>query len=106
MTLPEKKLWEELRKLDLNIRRQAPIGRYITDFACHAASLIIEVDGPMHDLPDEQLRDLERTEWLRGQGYQVMRVPNEVALTEPLRIAEQVRAAILESRTRGGRGRR
>ena len=100
MTLPEKKLWEELRKLDLNIRRQAPIGRYVADFACHAASLVIEVDGPMHDLPDEQLRDLGRTEWLRSQGYHVMRVPNEVALTDPQSVAERVRAAILEARSR------
>jgi very-short-patch-repair endonuclease len=101
MTLPEKKLWDELRKLDMNIRRQAPIGRYVADFACHAASLVIEVDGPMHDLPDEQLRDLERTAGLRSQGYQVMRVPNEVALTDSYGVAERVQATILEARSRG-----
>ena len=104
MTLPEKRLWDELRKLDMNIRRQAPIGRYIADFACHAASLVVEVDGPMHDLPDEQLRDIARTEWLRSQGYQVMRIPNERALTDPYGVAEQVRAVIVEARGRGKGG--
>ncbi len=45
MTGPEKRLWKALRKTGLHIRRQAPIGRYIADFACHEARVVIEVDG-------------------------------------------------------------
>jgi hypothetical protein len=70
MTLAEKKLWAELRKRGLNLRRQAPVGRYIADFVGHAASLVIEIDGPLHELPDENLRDAERTLWLNSQGYE------------------------------------
>ena len=50
MTFPERILWDELRRLKLNIRRQAPIGRYIADFAHHDSRLIIEIDGPLHSV--------------------------------------------------------
>jgi very-short-patch-repair endonuclease len=54
MTVSEKRLWEALRALNLHIRRQAPIGRYVADFAHHGAKIIIEVDGGRHDLPEAQ----------------------------------------------------
>ena len=89
MTLGEKRLWEELRKLNLHIRRQAPIGRYVADFAHHTARLVIEVDSPWHDSEDAQLRDAERDAWLQGQGYRVLRVRGE-ALMAPHDVAERV----------------
>jgi very-short-patch-repair endonuclease len=94
MTLAEKKLWAVLRKRGLNIRRQAPIGRYIADFASHGACLVIEIDGPLHDLPDENLRDAERTFWLNSQGYQVIRFRNLAVLNDPIGVADQIEAAI------------
>jgi very-short-patch-repair endonuclease len=74
MTLSEKLMWAELRKFNLNIRRQAPIGRYIADFALHRANLVIEIDSPRHDLPESQSHDAERDAWLTSQGYTVLRV--------------------------------
>jgi very-short-patch-repair endonuclease len=73
MTWGEKELWRALRKLKLNVRRQAPIGRYIADFACHEARLVIEIDGGWHDLPEAQLHDAIRDAWLRSQGYRILR---------------------------------
>ncbi len=72
-TWTEAKLWERLRQLKVRFRRQAPIGRYDVDFACHRASLVIEVDGGVHQLPDVAVRDLERDAWLISQGYTVLR---------------------------------
>ena len=46
MTWTEARLWKELRKLDANFRRQAPIGRYFADFASHARRLVIEIMNP------------------------------------------------------------
>lgn len=67
-------LWRELRKLDANFRRQAPIGRYFADFATHGPKLVIEVDGGVHERLDEvALRDAERQAWLEGEGYTVLR---------------------------------
>jgi very-short-patch-repair endonuclease len=97
MTLPEKRLWAELRKLDLNMRRQALIGRYVADFVSHAAGLIIEIDGGRHDLPEAQLHDLERTAWLNGQGYRVIRFRNEEVLGDPHGVAQLIHAQITKT---------
>ncbi len=72
-TWTEVKLWDRLRLLSVRFRRQAPMGRYIADFVCYRANLVIEVDGGVHQLPDVAVRDLERDAWLISQGYTVLR---------------------------------
>ncbi len=76
----EFKLWCELRNRGLGglaFRRQQPIGRYIVDFFCPAAKLIVEVDGEQHAFSHRA--DSLRTKWLEGQGYTVIRFwTNEV----------------------------
>ncbi|MGE5502636.1 MAG: endonuclease domain-containing protein [Ignavibacteriales bacterium] len=104
MTVSEKKLWEALRPLKLNIRRQAPIGRYIADFVHLGSRLVIEVDGARHDLPEEQSRDLERDAWLKSEGFRVLRVRDADAFGRPHDVAEQIRQTITLS-PRGGEGR-
>ena len=50
-TPAEAVLWQVLRTWDLpgyKFRRQHPIGRFIVDFYCPKALLIIEVDGDIH----------------------------------------------------------
>jgi very-short-patch-repair endonuclease len=52
MTEAERRLWQILRSHQMKgykFRRQAPIGRYIADFVCHEARLIVEIDGGQHD---------------------------------------------------------
>ena len=73
-TWTKAKLWDRLRKLDIRIRRQAPIGPYVADFACLRARLVIEVDGGVHNRTDVALRDLRRDVWLAGEGYRVLRI--------------------------------
>jgi very-short-patch-repair endonuclease len=104
MTVGEKKLWEALRRLKLNIRRQAPIGRYIADFVHLGSRLVIEVDGMRHELADAQLHDLERDAWLKGEGFRVLRVRDADAFGRPHDVAEQIRQTITLS-PRGGEGR-
>jgi very-short-patch-repair endonuclease len=83
MTWTEQRLWQELRKLDANFRRQAPIGRYFADFATHGPRLVIEVDGGVHERLDEvMLRDFERQQWLEGQGYTVLRFTDDQVRTD------------------------
>jgi very-short-patch-repair endonuclease len=72
-TWTEAKLWDRLRLLSVRFRRQAPMGRYVVDFVCHRANLVIEVDGGVHNLPEVAVRDLERDAWLDSQGYDVLR---------------------------------
>ncbi|KSB88775.1 hypothetical protein AS593_22010 [Caulobacter vibrioides] len=94
MTASERNLWKALRALDLHIRRQAPIGRYVADFVHHGSRLVIEVDGGWHDLPEQQLHDVERDGWLVSQGYRVMRVRDAEAFGSPEEVAERVAAEI------------
>jgi very-short-patch-repair endonuclease len=77
MTEGERKLWAELREFrrwyGIHVRKQAPIGIYVADFAIHEHKLVIEVGGQHHFEPERQRRDRERDEWLSGQGYRVIR---------------------------------
>jgi len=96
MTFAEQKLWAELRKLGVNFRRQAPIGRYFADFATHGGKLIVEVDGEVHERLDEVvLRDFERQQWLEGQGYRVLRFTNRQVETDVWACVEDIRKALL-----------
>ena len=94
MTASEKRLWAALRKLDIGFRRQAPIGRYIADFAQHSSKIVIEVDGGCHRLPDVEARDATRDGWLMSQGYRVIRIPNDQAYADPWSVAEMAMALI------------
>ncbi len=75
----ERKLWSRLRRKQLagaRFRQQVPVGRYIVDFFCPEAQLIIEVDGSQHSAK----RDSTRDEWLAKEGYRVLRFWNNDVL--------------------------
>ena len=78
-TEAEKHLWCVLRSRNLGVkfRRQAIIGPYIVDFVCFERKLVIEVDGGQHD---QSWRDIPRDEWLRGQGFEILRFWNHDVL--------------------------
>ena len=77
MTPMEKRLWARLRNRNCEghkFRRQVPVGRYIADFYCVAARLLVEVDGESHNGTVE--RDAARDEWLALHGDATLRVTN------------------------------
>ena len=77
MTEAEEKLWRELRgsRLDrIKFRRQMPIGKYVVDFVCLEAMLIVEIDGSHHA---ESIRDDIRTADLQTKGFRVLRFWND-----------------------------
>jgi very-short-patch-repair endonuclease len=96
-TVAERLLWEEVRKLNLNIRRQVPIGDYIADFASHAARLVIEIDGPYHDELDAKKRDAARTAWLNDAGYRVIRFPENAVRNDLYAVVEKIGAELKRS---------
>jgi very-short-patch-repair endonuclease len=78
-TLPESRLWNQLRQLPIygtHFRRQVPLGAFVVDFACHRAKLVIEIDGSQHAEEDAVRRDAARTKWLESIGYRVLRFWN------------------------------
>ena len=90
LSLPEKLLWVRVRRSELKFRRQHPIGEYVLDFYCPAAKLAIEVDGAAHDFGDRPWRDERRTQWLRGEGVEVLRIPAKDVLRDPDDVADAV----------------
>jgi very-short-patch-repair endonuclease len=101
MTVAERRLWQALRKRDLKIRRQAPMGGYVADFVCHVARLVIEIDGYYHQSPERQARDAERDAWLSERGYSVLRIAEKDARERVLETVELIVAEIA-SRSDGG----
>jgi very-short-patch-repair endonuclease len=82
-TLAENKLWERLRNRRLNglkFRRQHAIDRFIVDFYCAEARLVIEVDREIHQYT--QAEDALRTEFLESLGLRVIRFENGDVLTQ------------------------
>ena len=85
-TRAEKKAWELLkdrRTLNLKLRRQVPIDRYIVDFYCHKIRFIIEIDGGVHDQPGQAKWDAKRNQRLEELGYTVLRITKEDVLNQP-----------------------
>jgi very-short-patch-repair endonuclease len=81
MTDAERKLWFALRDrrfAGFKFRRQVPIDRFIADFVCFEARLIIEVDGGQHA---GSLQDRWRDRWFAANGFCVVRFWNNEVLS-------------------------
>ncbi|MCE5347171.1 MAG: endonuclease domain-containing protein [Bacteroidales bacterium] len=84
-TEAEKILWTRLNKnqmMGLQFRRQHPINKFIADFYCAKIKLIIEVDGSIHEIPENQAYDIGRSEILNDFGITVIRFSNEQVINE------------------------
>ncbi len=90
MTPAERKLWYALRGRRLvgyKFRRQVPIGRYIADFVCFNPKLIVEVDGGQHH---NNAYDEGRDNWLKTQGFKLVRFWNPDVLKNISNVVETV----------------
>ena len=81
-TIAKELLWRSLRnnQLGVKFRRQVPVGVFIADFACVAAKLIVEVDGPSHESDAGQAKDAWRDRWFADNGWRVVRVSNALVI--------------------------
>ena len=77
MTPHERKLWYLfLRKYPVKIYKQRIIGKFVVDFYCACAKLVIEVDGSQHYEPQGMAYDAERSAFLSAMGLDVLRFSN------------------------------
>ena len=79
----EQRLWENLRNRQMGswkFRRQYPVGPFIVDFVCVERKVVVEVDGGQHAIDLE--RDSERSEYLKGRGYRLLRFWNNEVLEQ------------------------
>ena len=93
-TREEWRVWHLLSRYRPKFTRQLPIGPYIADFACRKAKLVVEIDGGQHaDSHSDRVRD----EWLKRQGWSVLRVWNSDVRGNPEGVAEAILARAAES---------
>jgi very-short-patch-repair endonuclease len=92
----ERALWSHLRNRQLEgckFRRQAPIDRFIADFACLERKLVIELDGGQH--VDQVRYDTARTKVLETAGWTVLRFWNHEVLQSREGVLMAIRAALI-----------
>ena len=91
MTPHERKLWYLfLRKYPVKIYKQRIIGRFIVDFYCASAKLVIEVDGSQHYEPQGMTYDAERSAFLSSLDLEVLRFSNRDIDREFHGVCEQI----------------
>ena len=92
----ERILWSELRDHRLNgigFRRQVPIKNYIAGFACHAAKLVVELDGGQHF---SERADAARSAVIEARGFRVLRFSDHDVMTNRAGVLETIAAAVAE----------
>ena len=95
MTPAEKILWGRLRHNRLNglqFRREQIISPYIVDFYCHAKALVVEVDGDIHDLQQEE--DARREKVLSEMGLRIVRFRNDEMVRELSTVVPKIKACL------------
>jgi very-short-patch-repair endonuclease len=97
MTDAEQLLWSRLRRKQLHgaqFYRQKPLARFIVDFYCATAKLVIEVDGSQHFEAADRQYDHARTQALESLGLRVMRFDNRQVLLETDAVVEAIAAVV------------
>ena len=106
-TEAESLLWSCLRSRQLHgrkFRRQHPIGRFIADFYCDDARLIVEIDGGYHDEAGQRERDEERAKILEAYALNVLRFSNSEVLSDIEPVIQTIGEYVLEhTYERGGK---
>jgi very-short-patch-repair endonuclease len=95
----ERLLWAALRGHRLNsasFRRQVPIKNFIVDFVCHAAKLVIELDGGQHFSDQAEQADATRSAVIEAQGFKVLRFSNLDVMKNRAGVLETIAAAVAE----------
>ncbi len=96
-TEAEQILWQRLRHRRIKgyrFRRQHPIVRYIVDFYCAEAKLVIEVDGSIHSEPGHAEYDAERQKFLEHLGLRVLRFLNAEVMLKTDAVIAVIAAAL------------
>ena len=97
MTPEERTLWYAfLREHPLRFMRQRPIDRFIVDFYCAKAKLVIELDGSQHFEDEGSEKDRERDAVLAAYGIKVLRIPNNAVRQNFRGVCERINQELTE----------
>jgi very-short-patch-repair endonuclease len=94
-TKAEDIVWRRLRGSRFHgakFRRQVPFDRFVVDFYCHAAKLVVELDGKQHEWFADY--DAGRTRVLESRGVSVIRFANVEVENDLDSVLARIRAAL------------
>ena len=98
MTKEERHLWYDfLRQYPVRFQRQKVLGKYIVDFYCAKAKIVIELDGSQHYEEDSLRKDAQRTAYLKGYDLTVLRIPNNEVNTNFEGVCQYIDLAVQRS---------
>ncbi len=106
-TKSESIIWELLKDKKLEgfkFRRQHIIGQFIVDFVCLKQNLIIELDGLIHQLPENKISDEQRTQWFNNEGFKVIRFTNNEVESNPDQILDKILTELKKAPPSGAGG--
>lgn len=98
MTHCEKIVWMHLRKKQLGYRflRQYSVDYFVIDFYCPKLKLAVEIDGEIHEIPEQKDYDKARQKYLEAFGISFVRIRNEELLANPNKAFKKIENAITE----------
>ncbi len=102
ITPAEVMLWERLKSSQINglrFKAQHPISYFVADFYCHAARLVIELDGSSHEPIDQRTYDANRTFLLEEFGLTVIRFCNEDVFSQIDNVLASIERHLPKSKT-------
>jgi very-short-patch-repair endonuclease len=97
LTAAEAVLWQTLKGRQLlgkKFRRQVSIGRYIVDFYCPEAGLVIELDGERHFSITIDEYEAQRTKYLEEDGLRIIRFENKELYDNLEGVLETIKEAL------------
>lgn len=96
MTFSEKLVWTYLRKKKLQERflRQYSVDYYVIDFYCPKLKLAVEIDGDVHEMPEQKIYDMQRQGYLEKFGITFVRIKNEELLENPDLALDRIEQAV------------
>jgi very-short-patch-repair endonuclease len=98
MTPAEEFLWGQLRNrkfLGLKFRRQHPVEVFVVDFICIEKYLVVEVDGEIHQTPEQKEWDENRAAEIEKYGLTILRFTNEEVIHNTDKVLQKIKEYVL-----------
>ena len=94
----EKIVWLHLRGrqiLGYKFRRQYSVDHFVIDFYCPEIKFAVEIDGDVHEIPEQKNYDKARQKYLDVFGIKFVRIKNEEFLGNPNKAFSKIEKKII-----------
>lgn len=98
-TQAEEILWENVRRNAIagcKFRRQQIILGFIVDFYCDKARLVVEIDGGIHDMPDQKEKDDLRRSVFAEKGISEIRFKNDEVIWNINSVVSKLKSEVIK----------